>query len=262
MRNLVYKLLPYAVGTIFGLLLTFPPAWLIALGPWRYLILAAMVGVGMLGFVGFQMAIGYRDDIAVEPLAQADTTPPAVAALLESYRALGFELVDSPVRVHMRPPAQLWMLSNRELYCWGSIFATGHIQQAIGYDFYSTLEGECGDLTSGANWMAGTMPLDARDFKQILNGAPPAQLLAFHREAQQMLAARGVRFAPPRLPAGGIREILRKSNASKRRLIASNPLKAAVLVLWRVMNKTSPYLGSITTQKTTEVKLRRLLAGA
>jgi len=257
MREPFFKMLPYLLGGFLGFLITFPPDSFLALGPWRPLILACIVIVGLLAVTGLQLAISLPRDVNVEPLAE--TLAPDVAALIHQYRAIGFELVIPLLRVDIRPSGTLSIMVNRSAGCWGSVFVTGTVPRRVGYDIYSIIEGERGSLTSLAEPGAAVLPLAPGCFKQVFHGATPEVLLARHREAQAFLSERGVRFDPP-----GPQDVparIRRSLNTQRQIIAANPLKAAALVLWRATTKSTPYNLPVASQKGTEATLRYLLRG-
>jgi hypothetical protein len=258
MRDLFFKLLPYLTGAALGLLVFFPPAGFLAIGPWRPAVLGVILIVGLLATTGLQLAINLPENVAVDVLPP-EAPPPDIVGLLASYQALGFELLDPPVRIHLRPSCCVWVLTNRELGCWGTVFSTGTVPRRVGYDVISAVEGDRAYLTSLADPAAGVLPLAPGHFKQVLKGASPAQLIAFHGEALRFLTARGVRFEPAK--AGGVAERLHRSIARQRRVIAGNPVKAAALVLWRAATKTSPFSGPVANQKITEASVRQLREG-
>ena len=255
MRELFFKLLPYILGVLLGLLITSPPDSFQAFGPWRHLLVVAILVVGLLAVTGLQMAIGLPRDVNVEPLAEP--VPSDVAALVDRFRAAGFELVIPLLRVDIRPAGTLTILANHREQCWGSVFATGTVPRRVGYDVYSVIEGERGTLTSLSDPGGAVLPLSPGCFKQVFLGASPAMLLARHCEAQAYLMTRGVRFEPP-----GPQDIparIRRSINAQRQVIAANPLKAAALVLWRAATKRTPYSLPVAHQKGTGATLRRLL---
>jgi hypothetical protein len=258
MRDFFFKLLPYLTGAVLGFLVFFPPAGFLAIGPWRPVVLGVLMIVGLLAATGLQLAINLPENVAIDVLPP-EAPPPDIARLLESYRSLGFELLDPPVRIHLRPSCFVWVLTNRELGCWGTVFSTGTVPRRVGYDVISLTEGERASLTSLSDPAAGVLPLAPGHFKQVLKGASPAELVAFHREALRFLIARGVRFEPAK--AGGVAERIRRSFVLQRRVVAANPVKAAALVLWRATTRTSPYSAPVASQRITETSLRQLQQG-
>src|ERR1044071_394472 len=102
MRNLFFKMLPYIVGALLGWLITSPPDSFRALGPWRFLVLAAIVVAGLLAVAGLSMAANFLREVAVEPAYEA--LAPDVAALIDRYRSIGFELVIPLLRLDLSPP--------------------------------------------------------------------------------------------------------------------------------------------------------------
>jgi hypothetical protein len=255
MRDLFFKLLPYITGAALGFLVFFPPDSFAALGAWRPLVLGALLVFGLLATTGVSLATSLPREPRIEPLT-GEPTPHEVAVLLESYRALGFELLEPPLRIGLRPSATLWMLAHRGYGCWGSVFRTGTLPARVGFEMVSQIEGDRGRLSSVADPDAAILPPGPGHFKQVLRGASPAQLLAYHMKAHAYLAHRGVRFEAPH--PGGLAERVRRSMESQRRAVMRNPLKAAALALWRATTKSTPYGTAIEWQKGTEATLRQL----
>ncbi len=258
MRELFFKLLPYLTGAALGFLVFSPPAGFLAIGPWRPVVLGAILVVGLLATTGLQLAINLPENAVIDVLP-LEAPPPDVARLVDSYRSLGFELLDPPMRVHLRPSAMVWVLVHKELGCWGCVFSTNTVPRKVGYDVTSVLEGDRAYLTSAADPAAAVLPAAPGSFKQVLKGASPAALVAFHRQAQRYLAEKGARFGVA--AAGGAVERLRRSMARQRRAVMANPLKAAALVLWCASTKTTPYNKPVASQKATETSLRQLREG-
>lgn len=259
MRDLFFKILPYVTGACLGLLLVFPPDSFAALGLWRPLILGALLILGLLASTGVNLATNLPREPKVEPVI-GEAPPRDVEAFLESYRALGFELLEPALRIDLRPSAMLWLLAHPGYGIWGSVFRTGTLPPRVGFDMVSQIEGDRGRLTSVANPDAAVLPPPPGHFKQVARGATPALLLAHHRQAHEYLARCGVCFEAPR--PGGLAERVRRALVEQRLAVTRNLLKAVALTLWRAATKRTPYGEPIERQKGTEATLRQVLAGA
>jgi hypothetical protein len=260
MREAFFKVLPFVLGALLGYLLFMPPDLFQALGPWRPLVFAALALVGLLAFTGIQIALTLPSELRIEPLTDADgETPPDVVHLLAQFHGLGFEPRDAPVKVYLRPAGFVWTLTHPAQRAWATVFATGTIPRRLGYDVISAIDGDRGYLTSVADPGAAVLPLAPGSFKQVLPGAPPAALLDFHRQAQDYLTGRGVRFATP--AGGDAPDRIRAAIAQQRKIALANPVKVAAQVLWRVVTKRSPFFGPVARQARTEATLRELLTG-
>ena len=245
MRDLFFKILPYAMGCAIGLLMFFPPAFFETFGIWRPLILGVLVAVAILASSGAILAMSLPQNPVIERVAEV---PPAqAAALIASLHELGFESVDQPLRVDLRPPAIVWMLVHREFGCWSTVYRTSTVPQKVSYDIVTIFAGGSGVLTSVPDPGAAVFPLNKGSYKQGLNGAAPRELLMFHLAAQDYLAKRGARFETPVL--SGIDAKIRKALMEQRRAVMANPVKAAALLWWRVATKSSPHMKPLAEQR-------------
>lgn len=251
-------LLTLAFWLLFSLLLTYEPWPFSALGPWRAVVYGALFAVGLLVVIGVLAALTIPSDPVIEPLP-AEGAPSEVQRTLEDYTEEGFEVLDPPLQVEMRPPAKLWMLRHCEAGCWGTVFRTSTVPPQVGYDVVSKIEGERGFLTSMADPKAAVLPAAPTDFRQLVPGASPGELLAHHRRAQEFLQRRGIRFEDP--VRGGVAELLQRPMEEQRRRILANPLKAAVLALWRLATRGAVYRRPLEQQADTEDRLSRLRGG-
>jgi hypothetical protein len=256
-REAFFKLLPYLLGALLGWLLVSPPEAFAALGAWRPVVLAAIVGAALLAFTGVSLAASLPERPALAPYGGEPTAD--VARLLDAFRGLGFEPCEPPLVADLKPSATLWVLAHREAGCFASVYRTGTLPPRAGFDCISEIEGGRGALSSVADPAAAVLPLAPGSFKQVLAGASPEALFDFHRRAHAFLAGRGVRFE--RAAPGGVAEGVARSLARQRAVVVGNPLRAAALTLWRATTRTTPYALPVERQSSTEEQVRRLLAG-
>jgi len=256
-RNLFFKLLPYAMGLGQCLVLWclfFPPAFLDPLGLWRVVILLPLLIVAMLASSAVVLAMAFPENPTIERVVQ--TPPLQMAGVVAGLHELGFESVDPPMRAGLRPPVTIWAYAHREFGCWAEVYCTTTLPQKTGYGFFALFASDAGGLSSAADPTLGMVPVRKGSFKQILPGAAPRQLLMFHLAAQDFLAERGARFDPPVLT--DVETTLRRSLARQRRAVTENPLRTAAILLWRSMTKTNPHRGPISEQKAAVPSLRAL----
>lgn len=258
MRELFFKLLPYAMGVVLGCLLAFSPPQFQALGPWRFAVLGALLLVGLLAAVGLQLAATFPRHPSIEP-APDEPQPAEVDALVRSFRSLGFELYEPALRIDLRPTATLWLLRSSDRRCWASVFATGTLPRRVSYDVVSVIDESRGLLGSAVHVNAAILPLPPGYFKQVFPGEEPAQLLERHARSVRHLEERGIRFAAPSPDA--IEADLRRDLLAQRRAVLANPLGSAWLALWRVATRTTPYLGSVERQRGVEETVQEVLSG-
>lgn len=248
MRNAFFKFQPYLMGALIGYLVFLPPRGFLALGPWRPVALMAFMVVALIASTALNMFLSLPSRVPVEPLTETDESISLdVVRLLREYREAGFELSQDPATVDIRPRSYIWPLINAQAGCRGSVFATGTIPRRVGYDISSEIEGGEGVLTSVADPGAAVFPLCPGDFKELIPGATPRQLLEAHLRARAFLESRGLRFKTPR--AGGLQERFERYAVKQKKVIKRNPLKAAVVVFWRASTKTSPYVGPLENQR-------------
>ncbi len=82
------RFLPILVGLVLGYLLVSPPDWLAPLGPWRWLVVAAIVLLGLLAFTAWQLAANLPADPPVEPAADPEVSG-ELRDLCSRFEALG-----------------------------------------------------------------------------------------------------------------------------------------------------------------------------
>lgn len=252
MRQLFFKLLPFVSGGLLGWLVFFPPDDFLAIGSWRPLLLGLVLVVGTVVMTALQFPLTLPRDPVVEPAASRE--PPAeVASLIACFTLMGFDQVDSPLRVELRPTAFLWPFFNHQLGCVASVYCTTTIPAKVGFDLVSVVEGDRGWLTSCANAHGFVLPAAPGSFRQVLPGAAPDVLLHFHMAAHNFLASRGVRFANP--PPGTPAERLRRGLVRQREAVMAKPLRAAAVALWRTITKRTPFGAPIAQQRSTESTL-------
>lgn len=247
MRNAFFKVQPYLMGGLIGYLVFLPPRGFLALGPWRPVALMAFLAVALIATTALNMFLSLPSRVPVEPLTETDESVSLeMVRLLREYRAAGFELSEDPAIVHIRPAGYVWPLMNAQAGCRASVFATGTIPRKVGYDISSEIEGGEGVLASVADPGAAVFPLCPGDFKELIPGATPQQLLESHLRARAFLESRGLRFKTPR--AGGLQERFERYAVKQKKVIRRNPLKAAAVVFWRASTRTSPYVGPLANQ--------------
>jgi hypothetical protein len=247
MRNAFFKFQPYLTGLLIGYLVFLPPRAFLALGPWRPVALLAFLAVALIASTALNMFLSLPSRVPVAPLTETDESISLdVVRLLREYRAAGFELAQDPVTVDIRPLSYVWPLIHAQAGCRGSVFATGTIPRRVGYDISSYTEGGEGVLSSVADPAAAVFPLCPGDFKELIPGATPQQLLDSHIRARAFLESRGLRFETPR--PGGLQERFERYAVKQKKVIKRNPLKAAVVVFWRASTRTSPYVGPLANQ--------------
>jgi len=256
MRQLFFKLLPFAFGAIVALLYWLPlPPSLVA---WRPLVGLLLMAFGLLVTVAIQMAIGLPENPKVEPAAD-ESLPLEALFLITQLQELGFVPVHPPLRVYLRPAALLWPFINSDLQLTAAVYSTGTIPVRTTFEIVSVIEQDRGTLTSLADPNAAVLPTSPGHFKQVLRGASPRQLLEYHLEAQRYLSSRGIVFA--KQPVGTPTERLLRASQRLKARVRARPLRSVVVTLWRVLSKRSPFALPVSRQHTTEINLAHLRTG-
>lgn len=253
MRQLFFKLLPYLLGALLGLVF-FLPDQLIG-GVWRYVLITTLLLVGVVAITLVQLATTLPETMAVKP-AQEEVPPPAAIPLLKDFQALGFDR-DGPVLcIRTRPATTVWPFVNKLRGCTGSVSSTKSLPEKVICELTSEIEGGRGELTSVADPHACALPLPPGHFRQLLRGAALRELLEYHLEAQVYLQQRGVRFARP--PYGDSAERIRQSALQQRQAVFTRPVRSALVALWRTVTKRTPFEVPVAAQVSTESTLRAL----
>ena len=254
-KDTVYKLLPWIVGGAIGWLLGNPPAVFEIFGPWRGLVVGALAGLAVLLFVGAQLlsSLPAEPRITPRPGARLGAEADALAADL---RAAGFESIEPPFDLGLRPPATVWSFLHREGRTVGSVFKTGTVPARVGFDLVSVVEEGRGTLTSGSDPRGGILPLPPGCFKQILPGLTPGELFEHHRRAVELLGERWIRFREPRPES--LPEEIAASLRAQRSALRRGLISASWLALWRTVRRSTPYLGPIDEQKGYEETVQQL----
>ena len=139
MRDLFFRILPYVMGGGLGLLIFDPPSFFEAFGIWRPVILLLLFVIGALAATGVTIAASLPANPVIERVTELP--PPEAAGLISGLHELGFESVDPPLRVHIRPSGVIWTLVHREFGCWASVFCTGTLPRKVGFDIFTLLAG-------------------------------------------------------------------------------------------------------------------------
>jgi hypothetical protein len=259
MRQAFFKVLPYAmggvIGIVIGILIVSPSAAMRAFGPFSGILVWLFLGLALLAVVMIQLFVALPAKATAEP-APGETVPAEVQTLLDRFEALGFELGEIPFRVHLRPTAILWPMIHRSIGCTGSVFTTGTLPRRTSFEIVTRIEDDRGALSTSPHFSGATLPLPRGHFKQIVQGASPEVLFQNHRRGAWYLETQGVRFEAPRLDDA--REQIERSIARVREAALANPIRSACVALWRVVTRSSPYTLPLERQKGVAAAVRQL----
>lgn len=255
MRQMFFKLLPYAMGAAIGILVVFPPTVLRSFGPLSFIAVLLFLGLALVAVVTIQLFVALPADAMAKP-APGEAAPPEVQALIASFQVLGFEAGDTPFRVHLRPTAILWPMIHREAGCTASVFTTGTLPRRTSCEIVTGIEGDRGVLSSSPHSSGAALPLPPGWFKQIVEGASPEILFQHHRRGCWYLESQGVRLATPRLD--NVCDQIRRSVVLQRKAALENPIRTACVALWRVVTRSSPYTLPLERQKGIDAAVRGL----
>jgi hypothetical protein len=181
---------------------------------------------------------------------------PTIQALAESLHSLGFRQASEPLRVGIKPPAALVPFMHQEQPAWATVYRTGTLPAKVGFDFVSILEGKEGGLTTLNNPQGAVLPAAPGSLRQVFPGAPPERAFAEHCAALAQLGKRGIVFQRPAVPA--FASLFCKSSARQRAAFLRSPLRHTLAILWRLLTKDNPHLGSVFGQREAESQIRLL----
>lgn len=245
MSKAIARFLPIVVGVALGVLIVSPPAWLRTLGPVAYLVTGSLALVALVAFVAVLIAVNLPAEVRLTP--QTGPPPAELAGLVARYAALGFVPAGPPMEVGISPPGVMVAFVHERERAYGTIFRTNTVPAKVAFDFVSLLEGGHGGLTSSAEVAGATLPADPGDLRQVVPGATVEQVFERHRAAVAWLATRGL--ACRAVCAGRFVDDFRSAIADQRRSVLANPLKSAVIAIWRSATRTTPHLGPLEQQK-------------
>ena len=255
MKDAAAKVMPIVVGIVIGWMLFHPPVLLAPLGPARYLVMVLAGSALLVASVVMIVAAALPREVSLTPTtAPAD---PALDALVERYKALGFEPAGPTYTVGMAPAATLVGLVHPIEPVYGTVFRTGTVPAVVASDFISLLEGERGGLTTSANRRGGTLPGDAGSFRQCILGATPEQLFAAHCDAVKWLRTRGVRCRS--VSAAAFSGDFTRAVGRQREIFMANPVGNAVRAIWRTASTRTEGRGRLADQPGIEAQIRRFL---
>ncbi len=227
--------------------------------PVRVMLLA---GAGLLvvavGFAGVSIWTSHNPGVRLEPTPW-QRPHPGVRRLLDAVAELGFEAVGPPRRADDPARMVLWGQVHRTLPVYATVFdADSPYGGRTACDLISLLADDRGVLITGGEVWEGVMPPYPGEFRQILPGAGPADLLAAHLVALEFLSSRG--FAPRPLSAASWEPDLRSVEGRRRRQFLRWPLTTSAKVIWRSLRGRTPYLGPLAAQPSVKRQLRRAAA--
>jgi len=181
---------------------------------------------------------------------------PGVSRLLDACARLGFEPIGPPRRADDPARMVLWGHVHRSLPIYATVFdADTPYGGRTALDLVSPIADEGGVLISASEVWEGVMPPYPGEFRQIVPGARPDELLALHRSALELLSGHGL--AARGVSAGGWERELRDVEGRRRRQFLRWPLATSARVIVRSLVGGSPYLGPLAAQRSLSRQLRR-----
>jgi len=245
MPKAIAKFLPIVIGVPLGILIVAPPAWLRALGPVAYLVTGSLAFVALVAFVAVLISANLPAEVRLTPLA---VPPPAeLAALAQRYAALGFVPAGPPMEVGISPPGVMVPFVHERERSYGTIFRTNTLPAKVAFDVVSLLEGDQGGLTSSAEVAGATLLAGRGDLRQVIPGASIEEVFERHRAAVAWLRSRGLPCRP--VSAVSFERDFKDALADQRTSFLANPLKGAIVAIWRSATRTTPHLGPLEQQK-------------
>jgi len=259
MKSALFKLLPYVVGIGFGILLVNPPDFLRSLGAAAYLVMAVLVALLLLVFMGFLLLSQFPADPKMEPVAGA-TLPSDLQAHLPQFAQAGFKPAGPTLTVGAAPPSLLLSFVHEHEPIYAGLFRTGTVPARVSYYCSSIFEGKRGGLTTSPEPRGGALPAVPGSLRQFFPKAKLAELLGHHRRALAYLATRGI--SPRSLDGSTFTEDYRRSFARSRRAFLRRPIFTTLVTAWRIFTRSNPCLGAIAQQASIEQQIREVQTGA
>ncbi len=247
------NLIVFAIAFIIGWVIFNPPAWL-SFGGWGNILFLVAVGViGLFGLFIYMILANLPAKVRIDPLPDDLALPAEVNRLMGDYLALGFQRIGPPMRIHVAPPALMIGLAKPELGIYGTIFQIPANPPKVSYDMVSIIRmpksftSDHGGLTTSPEPGAGTLPLSAGTFMQIIREAPVKQLYRQHLLALEWLDQN--KLPCDRAAAQAFHERIGEYLARHRKYYLTNPLLFTLIAVWRSITKLSPYLGNLSEQR-------------
>jgi hypothetical protein len=257
MRDLFYKVMPWATGGLLGWFLFRPPAWLESLGPMAYVVNGALCGVALLFVVAFIIAANLPARLTMQPLPET-----AVPGELRGYAAqlegLGFRPAGPPRKVQIAPPATLLAYVHQSEPVYAMVFQTGTVPAKTSFDFVSILHGDRGGLTTNREPEGAALPEAPGAFRQVLPGQSIEALYKQHLDGIAYLRQRDVHVRA--VSEGMFEQDFSAAMARQRELFLSSPIKSTLVTLWRASTKRVPFVGALREQPIAQQQLQKLKA--
>jgi hypothetical protein len=252
------RFVPILVGLVLGYLLVSPPEWLVPLGPWRWLAVAAIVLLGLLAFTAWQLLVNLPADPPLEP-ADEGRVSGELRDLCSRFEALGFQRIGTPLMVGVSPPALMVALVHEAERSYATAFRTSTLPPKTAFDCVSILDGDRGGLTTGAEPAGAVIPAAPGSLRQVFPRASVEQVFEGHRQGLEYLRRRG-------LPAKAVSASTFASDFAsafrrQREAFTASPLRGVVITLWRAATGRTPHVGPIASQALAQATIREVLTG-
>jgi hypothetical protein len=255
--NTVWKFLPPVLGALLGYLLVAPPEALADRPLVRHALMAAIAALVFVGFVAVMVLASLPENLDMKP---TDRQPsPEAARQIAELERLGLRRVGRPWVLAVKPEALMVPLYDADETTVAAVYQTGTAPSKVVFELVSILDGERGGLSTSPNPATTTLPASPGALRQVLTGAPAAELLDAHRRALALLAGRGLRAA--RITPEGLPDAVRGSIRRQRRAVLANPLRAVLVALWRGATGTTPHRGPLEAQPIARRTIEGLLTG-
>jgi len=257
MRSLS-RILPILVGLVLGYLLMSPPDWLAPRGRWRWLVVGAVVLLGLLAFTAYQLSASLPADPLLEPAAEAEVSG-ELQNLCARFEAVGFRRIGTPLTVGVSPPALMVAFVHEAERAYATAFRTSTVPPKTAFDCVSILDGDRGGLTTGAEPAGAAIPAARGSLRQVFPKASVEQVFERHRQGLHHLGSRGL--SAKAVSPSTFRRDFAQSFRRQREAFLAAPLRGAAVTLWRAGTGLTPHIGPIATQAAAQATIRELLTG-
>lgn len=253
------KIFPYIVGLFIGWVVFHPPSALKAIGPASYLVMFALALLLFLGFIMISINASFPKTLVLTTSNSARMSEQSMQRIQEMESAGFKRLQDYPILVGLTPPAYILPYIHEAEKTYATVFQTTTLPPVSSFDFFSYFQGIEGGLTTIPLPRGGILPSTRYSFRQIFPGQSVTFLFDRHKEAIAFLKSNHLECRT--ITGDSFEANYKAAFARMRTSFRSNPVRFAVVALWRTLGGKNPHMGALSTQPDTQQKLRDISTG-
>jgi hypothetical protein len=246
MRKVLWKVLPLAIGLIFGMFLVNPPELFRSWGWIGWLILpVCFFSLLFILFPGYLFARIMFQDVIFIPI-ERDLRRKDIRDLAEQFWKLAFRPAVNALRIP-NPPGTILGFVREDIAVTGAIL---RIEAGFGkttFAFASSFGDDNKSLTTVRSTSAALEPRAPWSFYQAFPGYDMEELLLEHLRGLEWLHSHGLTACPISSEMFGENEL--NSSRSQREFLRKDWFNNTVKFVWRFVSKMTPHRGPISKQK-------------